>query len=356
MDTKPPIYSNRFYRAAKRGMFEAAFRSGAVHAFRRRRRDSVAVLIYHDILPPNFPSQNPLFGMTVSTVEFEWQLGFLRNHYNPITFEQFAQWFLYGAPLPPYAVLITFDDGHKNNLEVAFPLLRKYEMPAVLFVVAGALGTANLTWFEDAYWRLMFSPAKSWTLKNGEVWPLKTAEQRAAACGRFFQICRSLRGLQQDQEVRFLRDQLSIEKVNQKFTERFEFLADDHLRFLKNNGIEIGAHTMSHPILATISGQRSKAEICESKRRLESALRQPVRALAYPFGAPESDFGSRDEGFAREGGFQFAFAGEGGFVRRDDDPFRLPRIGIGQMTRAQFAATVTGTTESLKALIRRGAA
>jgi peptidoglycan/xylan/chitin deacetylase (PgdA/CDA1 family) len=345
------LYSNSIYRAGKQLLFEVLFRSGAVHLFRGRSRDSVLVLIYHDILPPGFPEQNPLFGMTVSTTEFEWQLRYLRKRYAPISFQQFADWFFNGAMLPPNPVLITFDDGHRNNLDFALPALKKLGFPAVCFAVAGSLGEKSLTWFEDAYYRLMFTPYLSWKLTNGEVRPLTSPAERSAACGRFFTLCRSLSADEQHREIQSLQSQLGVESPNVQFPGRFEFLSADDLRSLQENGIEIGAHTMTHPILSTLAPYSAQIEIRASKAQLEKNLPMPVRAFAYPFGAPDLDFTERDRDYVRQSDFTLAFAGEGGSVKKTCDAFNLPRVGIGRMNRAQFATTITGTTATLKSLL-----
>src|SRR5205823_3644991 len=192
-----------------------------------------------DVIPSGFPEANPLFGMTVSATEFEWQMKYLKRHYNLITFQQFADWFYGGAPLPPYPALITFDDGHSNNFEFALPILSRLAISASFFVVSGSLGRQERTWFEDAYYRLMFSA--------------------------------------------------------------------DQLCAMREKGFEIGAHTVSHPILSTLEISELQSEISESKAHIESILGGSLRALAYPFGAPELDFGQREMDASRQEGFIFAF-------------------------------------------------
>jgi peptidoglycan/xylan/chitin deacetylase (PgdA/CDA1 family) len=290
--------------------------------------------------------------MTVSTTEFEWQLKFLRKHYEPITFDQFSRWFLKGYPLPQNPVLVTFDDGHANNFELALPILQQLQVPAVCFVVTGSIGQKSLTWFEDAYFRLMFSPATQWELRNGEVWPLNTAAERSAACGRFFCLCRGWTETEQSQELKFLRAQLKVAEVNGHFPGRFEFLSADQLRGLRQHGVEIGAHTVTHPILAALTSQGALSEISSSKQQLEDCAATSVRAFAYPFGAPSLDFTDRERSLVRDSGFELAFAGEGGFVERTHDRFSLPRMGIGNMSRAQFATTVTGTLDTMRQFVR----
>src|SRR5208282_1784242 len=347
-------YSNPLYVRAKQWLFEFLFRSGLLSFFRFLRRHSVLVAIYHDVLPAGFPEGNPLFGMTVSVEEFAWQVRYFKKHYNPISFQQFSDWYFRGHALPLRPVLITFDDGHANNLRFALPVLQQEQMTAVCFVLTGELGSSRPTWFEDAYYRLMFSNGQSWKLRNGECRLLETSEQRVAACGRFFSLCRTLSAAEQEQELQSLQSQLPVQPLNGELGGRFEFLSYDDVRRLSENGIEIGSHSITHPILGALEAENARCEIADSKSTLERVLGRPVRAFAYPFGAPRLDFTSRDEALVEESGYSLAFAGEGGFVARSSNQFALPRVGIGRMTRAQFATTVAGAVDSLKSVLAAG--
>jgi peptidoglycan/xylan/chitin deacetylase (PgdA/CDA1 family) len=344
------LYENPHYARAKRWLFEVLFRSGLVHLFRLRHRDSVLVAMYHDVLPAGFPEGNPLFGMTVTVEEFDWQIAYFKKHYSPISFQQFSRWYFHGIDLPRNPVLITFDDGHANNLRFALPVLQKYQVSAVCFVLTGKMGVCERIWFEDAYDRLMSSSAHSWCLRDGECRPLENFDQRVAACSRFFSLCRTLPGKEQQEELESLRSQLPMTSPESEFIDRFRFLSADEVRRLAQSGVEIGSHTIAHPILAPAALEEARREIGESKSKLEQVLGHAVQAFAYPFGAPGLDFKPRDEALVRESGYTLAFASQGGFVSRSNNRFALPRIGIGRMTRAQFAATVTGTLDSLKTL------
>ncbi|MGC2245222.1 MAG: polysaccharide deacetylase family protein [Terriglobales bacterium] len=334
---KLSLYGNPLYVGAKRWLFEGLFRSGLVNFFRLLRRDSVLVAIYHDILPAGFPEGNPLFGMTVSVEEFAWQIAYFKKHYHPITFHQFCDWYFRGAALPRCPVLITFDDGHANNLRFALPVLQKENVTAVCFVLTGELGACRQTWVEDAYYRLMFSQSQSWRLRNGECWRLET---KRAAGGRVRQIFRPL-------------PYPGGNRPNNagEFRNRFEFLGEEDICRLSESGIEIGSHTITHPILGALEKENARREIADSKLELERVLARSIEAFAYPFGAPTLDFKPRDEDLVRESGYAVAFAAHGGFVTRASNRFVLPRVGIGRMTRAQFAATVSGAVESLKGLL-----
>ena len=341
-------YDNPVYINTKRFLFEFLRRTGLCAVFRYLHRNSVLVLAYHDILPQGFPENNVLFGMTVNTEEFEWQLNHIKANYNPISLGQLSAWLAGESFLPPRPVLLTFDDGHNNNLHHALPALRKRQMPAACFVVAGNLGSRHLTWVEDGYDRLMSSAGKEWVTLTGERHVLGTRTEQFAACSRFFRLFQTLSEEEQDQEMENLRSQLPLEDDGARFPTRFEFLAATELRILCENNVEIGAHTMTHPILSTLKSQTAQSEIVGSKLRLEEAAGKSVTAFAYPFGMPGADFTERDKDFVREAGFSLAFSGVTGFISRDKDRFSLPRIGVGRMSRAHFVATITGTLDALK--------
>ena len=331
---------------------EILHRAGALDAFRYAHRKDVLVLTYHDILPKGFPEQNPLFGMSVAADEFAWHLAHLHEKFNPISFQQFLEWFIHGAQLPERAVLITVDDGHRSIRQHALPLLKQRNTPAVCFVLAENLGETALLWFEEAYYRILFSKKTSLKLCVQNAWGLENTEQRNEACRKMFLLFRTMSEDEQRAHLEQLRRQLPIPEGELQFRDRFEFLSSDDLRLLGQNNIEIAAHSLTHPILASLTPDTAKREIFQSKQRLEKVLGVPVRSFAYPFGTPEHDFGLREQELVEECGYCFGFTGKGGFVMRRTDRFALPRMSIGTMCRARFVATVAGALSSLKSLLQ----
>src|SRR5205823_1142048 len=130
---------------------------------------------------------------------------------------------------------------------------------------------------------------------------------------RFFVLSRSLNESEQLDELNSLRSQLPY-APDKKFPGRFQYLSVQQLHALRQSGIEIGAHTVNHPILATLSAEAARSEIAASKSQLEDSAGVAVRAFAYPFGAPNLDYHDREREYASNCGFLFAFAGEGSFV------------------------------------------
>lgn len=332
----------------KRRTIEFLHAVGALDAFRYFHRKKVLVLTYHDILPRGFPEQNLLFGMSVAAEEFAWQLDYLHTNHNPITFQQFANWFIHGVQLPERAVLITFDDGHTNILHHALPLLKKRNTPAVCFALAGHLGETSLLWFEELYYRIMFSAKRTLTMPGQAPWFFDSTEQRNDACRKIFQYFRTLAECEHKRQLEDIRDQLPLDQGELRYPERFTFLSKMELQLLRENDIEIAAHSFGHPVLTSLTLDSVKSEICEAKQHLEKVLGLPIRSFAYPFGTPILDFGAREQELVEQCGYAFGFTGESGFVRPHSDPFAIPRMAIGQMSPARFAATLTGALFSLK--------
>lgn len=97
----------------------------------------VPVLMYHSVHPDAHPDNR----LSVSVESFERQMRFLRTHnYNVVTVAEIARMLDNGERIPPKTVAVTFDDGYKDNFEYAFPVLRKYHIPATLFVIIDELG------------------------------------------------------------------------------------------------------------------------------------------------------------------------------------------------------------------------
>lgn len=129
----------------------ALFHSGLPRISRFLHRHSVLVLTYHDVLHAGFPDNNFLFGETVTTADFEWQLNFVLKYYRPVLFAEFHECLDGNKRLPSRSVLLTFDDGHRNNLTYALPRLKERGIPFTCFVVTSALGEQELLWFEEGF-------------------------------------------------------------------------------------------------------------------------------------------------------------------------------------------------------------
>lgn len=326
--------------------------TGALRILGDRQSISVPILMYHDILPEGYPKDSPIFGMTVSTPEFEWQINYLARHCTPLTLAQLGDWHQGKCELPRNSVLVTFDDGHRNIFTHALPILKSRSVPAVCFVLGSHFGRLELAWYEEAYYRIAHSPADCVQLSSGELLKLGTTAERRVACGRAFALFRSQRRADQITELQGIKLQLPAATEVPFFEERFSLLSVAELHQLRAAGVDIGAHSLSHAILSTLTPEESLAEIADSKLNIESALQHPVSAFAYPFGEPDADFTARECEFTRSAGYSLAFASMGGRAPQASHPFAIPRIAIGQDSRGEFVAKLTGAFDRMKSILR----
>jgi peptidoglycan/xylan/chitin deacetylase (PgdA/CDA1 family) len=252
----------------------------------------VAVLSYHGIIesencdvPVSVPSLHP------PAAEFDAHCRFIREACNPISLSQWHEAVTGGTPLPPRPVLLTFDDGYRSLLTVALPILSKYKIPAVAFVATDAVERAELLWFDAVYRTqgemaveaMKHLPYDEWLIRaRASATPARPDDPNAP---------------------------LSVAEVR--------LLSDDGL-------VEIGAHSMSHPILHRADHAVQLEEICGSREKLESWTCRTVRAFAYPNG----DFTSETIELVSQAGYCCAFTTVERFAPRDSLSFTIPRFMV----------------------------
>lgn len=234
------------------------------------------------------------------------------------------------APLAgrPFAAL-TFDDGYRDVVEHALPVLSRHGAPWTFFVTTDyADGQGSLWWLEleEAVRRLdrIGLALEGATLAP----PSATADEKQAAFERLYWL---LRSGPEERLRRAVAELSAAAGVDGRALVRDLCLRWDELRRLVRSepALAIGAHTLTHPMLAKHPAERARAEIAESRARIEAELGVPVRHFAYPVGDPGSA-GPRDFALAREAGFDTALTTRPGhlFAGHRDHMHALPRVSV----------------------------
>lgn len=250
----------------------------------------------------------------LSIRQFEWQMKFLRDHFEPISLGGLVDRLQAGATTGR-EVAITFDDGVQNHFTVAWPLLRAHRMPATFFVCPGLIESGDWLWRTELRMRL--------NVLDGAM---RTKAVRDAGClaTDIEAIMEWTKALPMDARRAFERN---VEALTADFTppraqmDRHAPLTWDQLRALDESLITIGSHTRTHPILPTLSESMLQDEIGGSRQALEEKLDRSVDLFSYPNGA--NNPGVAD--VARRH-YRAAVTTRQGIVVQDSDPFLLPRI------------------------------
>ena len=305
----------------------------------------MVVLAYHRVVAPLSDPQL----LSVSPEHFAEQMEHLRENYSLIDVNSLARCLQQGQ-LPKRAVAVTFDDGYADNLSNAKPILKRFEIPAAVFVTTGYVGQEREFWWDELE-RLLLGetslPERLVLTLNGEkrewqlgeaatfstdteqahrLWHVELRENPTSRHYVYRDLHKLLRPIgHRDRDLVFeeLRSQA---RSDGRARPDYQALApDDVICLAKDNLVTIGAHTVTHPVLASVPPDVQKDEIAMSKKNLEYLLGQPVTSFAYPYGG-WSDVGNTAVRNVREAGYQVAFANIPGAVSRSANRYWLPRF------------------------------
>ncbi|MDJ0710575.1 MAG: polysaccharide deacetylase family protein [Woeseiaceae bacterium] len=288
--------------------------------------NNLTILAYHRVLD----KPDPLRPDETSLDSFAPHMRTLSRFFNVMPLPEAVR-ALRERTLPPRSVSITFDDGYADNFSVAWPVLRKLGLPATIFVATDFLDGGRM-WNDTVI--------ESVRRANGNVLDLDnlglgrhdcaTNAQRLEASSRIIAQLKYL-----DPDERAAKTASLAEQIGEPLPNDI-MLESAQVSELSANGIEIGAHTNTHPILQSLDDDSARYEILEGKRRLEAIIRKPVRCFAYPNGRPGVDYSPRHVSMARDAGFECAVATCSGAARCDHDVFQLPRFAPWAESRLKF--------------------
>jgi peptidoglycan/xylan/chitin deacetylase (PgdA/CDA1 family) len=227
--------------------------------------------------------------------------------------------------LPARAAIISFDDGYRDNHDVALPILKRHGMPAAFFIATGYLGDG--VQFNDrlveAFRELHADAFDAQGLGLGTL-PTATPEAKLRALERVREAIKYLEPAARSEAVERVEKACGAAAAVQRRPRIM--MTPEEVKALAANGMEIGGHTVTHPILRSVDDATAAAEIRSGREALASVLDRPPTLFAYPNGRPGRDFDRRHAEMAREAGFAYAFSTERGVATAATDPMMLPRF------------------------------
>ena len=274
------------------------------------------ILIYHRV----HARPDPMFPDEVDSTRFDQQISLLARYCRPLPLKEAVSELKQGK-LPPRAVCVTFDDGYADNAEQALPILLRHGIPATFFVAPGFLDGGRM-WNDSIIKAVRRAPAGPLTLQEFGLGISNLAEEwkRGDVASS---ILMAIKHRPVDVRQRLVKE--FCDRVAAHLPDDI-MMTSGQVRQLANGGMEIGAHTMSHPILRTLPDELARDEIDRSRRVLEGIIGQPVRQFAYPNGRPNEDFTKRDRNMVEALGFTSALSTTWGAATNSSDVFQLPRF------------------------------
>jgi peptidoglycan/xylan/chitin deacetylase (PgdA/CDA1 family) len=275
----------------------------------------LTILMYHRVLD----RFDPLSPYTPTADVFDCHMQTLANGFNVLPLSEAIER-LQKKSLPRRAACVTFDDGYRDNYTVAAPVLRRYGLPATIFVSTGFLDGGRM-WNDSVIEAVRRATGPSIDARGiglGEYAVANDAE-KAAAMLKLLDQLKYLPFAERAEKVAALCESLSVTLPNDLM------LSTAEARAARQTNIEIGAHTVHHPILTQIDDEHARREIADSKKHLEEILREKITLFAYPNGRPNQDYLVRHAAMVKQAGFVAAVSTASGTVNNGSDLFQLPR-------------------------------
>jgi glycosyltransferase involved in cell wall biosynthesis/peptidoglycan/xylan/chitin deacetylase (PgdA/CDA1 family) len=291
-------YVNRFFKIV---LSYILYYSGIIRIYSRIFPTKTKILAYHSINT----QPNSMQGMVQNVKNFEHQMRYLKDNFRVISLTDLCRLLKNGKGLPKNSVVITFDDGYRDNYLNAYPILRKYKLPATLFLTTHPVETQEPLFFDALCYGIFTTLQKivnfqdlglSKYLLDKKILQLKAIKE-------INNFSKQMTFQEKSRFLHILSDRLKVDFEELKAMRLY--LSWDEVMEMSRDGIEIGAHTKTHTQLASMPDEELQSEILDSRDIIEKRLGEKVFSFAYPFGST-IDFDHRTKEVVKNAGFECA--------------------------------------------------
>jgi peptidoglycan/xylan/chitin deacetylase (PgdA/CDA1 family) len=319
-------------------------------------RGKVAILTYHRIVTEDMVrKQHIQSGMYVLAESFDKQIAYLKSRFVILTFEELLQmWRDSSLDSHTSYCVITFDDGWEDNYRLAFPILRKYGLPATIFLATDYVGTLRWFWSDQVAFLLGSIRNRMTAIQIGNA--LATVFEEVAKTGKSSGWVHASIGSGDQIDVDGLVEQ--CKRVNQELLHQFVnklsrklsidlptepvLLNWDQVREMADQGITFGSHSCSHRIMTQITQEEAEKELVESRQAMLGQGIKPVPVFCYPNGGLNQSVKTlvKENGYLAALGCRIGLEG-----RQPEDPFALRRFSLhedGTASRSLFSFALSG--------------
>lgn len=304
---------------------------------RRFQKNRVLILMYHRFSNKEEPFKIP-------QKVFENQILFLKKKYNFISLKYYSEVLNEKkADLPINPIILTIDDGYEDNYRFAYPILKKYSIPATIFITTDFINDRSWLWFDKLKYILKKTVHTEFEFSLGpetKKFFLNPSDSRRNTQLELFNYCKKISHSETDILLNQLAKKIDV-NIPEKSVSDFYPLTWDQIKKMRQNGIEFGSHTCSHPILSNLKDKELKKELFNSKKEMEFELGSEISSFCYPVGKSE-DIGERVIQIVKETGYSCAVTAVPGLNGiRDIDKFLLKRISVSTDDKVLLSKTLT---------------
>jgi len=277
----------------------------------------LSVLIFHRV----HAQTDSIFPHEPDAARFEFLMRFVARSFQVMTLGE-AVTCLARGDLPPRALVITFDDGYADNAEIALPILQRTGLRASFFVSSGFLDGGRM-WNDSVIESLRACRLAEVDLESFGLGrrALASPAERRQVIEALLPRIKYLTLAEREQEIARLKNLCGVSDLPANL-----MMSSAQVQELHRVGMEIGAHTVNHPILTTLAPSEAESEIAEGRRQLESIISAPVDMFAFPNGKPGRDYDHSHVLMLKRLGFRGAVSTAPGVSRSGNDLFQLPRF------------------------------
>ncbi len=297
---------------------------GLVHAV-RGNPTTLPILAYHRVCDfdlSDYPFDQEVISAT--TAQFDQQMDFVKRNFDCLIFADLKDALEGKRAFPKRPLMITFDDGYADNYSNAFPLLKRHGLLATFFITTDIIGTQTPFWWEKVvYWVKRGEMPKNIPNRDGITHPWNL--------------------------IRWLKSQPNSVRVDILGAWEKEYplpvgqglagvrpLTWDEVRKMSDEGMEIGSHTVTHPVLTQLSEQILCYELMASKKRIEMEIGKEVLSIAYP-GGKQTDHNEQVYQVSKQSGYTFGLAYDGGVNSLlNPNPYQLKRLAVERYSSFAF--------------------
>lgn len=336
-------------RVARVTFYQAAALTGLLTMSESRMRGRLTILTYHRVLPDAMMRDYLFPSLAVSEAMFRRQMAALARRCNVVTLEQGLAAIKAGETSERPMVVLTFDDGYADNVQIAAPIMNAHDLRGTFFVVAGLVGTRDELWYDVAA-RRWFAATQAQLMRAALLVGAEPVWKGKPSIATWMSLLKQMTPVDRAAAVEALPEPGRTDE--REHLDRV--MTPDELRALQSSGHVIGSHSMNHPLLPQLDEHSLDGELVSSRHMLENWLQSSVTGFCYPNG----DYNGQVVAAVKRAGYTHACTTETGRNDRQADALLLRRISMhptsssgiaGQFEEPSFRASISLFQRSFKA-------